>query len=613
MGEQVPVAWYPIRRRVALLPYAPLVAGENQLFYGDNLDVLRLHVKDESVDLVYLDPPFNSNQDYNVLFAEQDGSRAAAQIKAFGDTWRWDQAAARAYEETVELGGTVSLVMQAFRTFLGGADLRGSDMLAYLSMMAPRLMELRRVLRPTGSIYLHCDPTASHYLKMLMDAVFGPTNFLNEIIWRRTGAHSTPRRFETIHDVIFFYRKTSQGYFRPLKRPYSKAHVKSRYTLGPDGKYKFGTGGNILSGPGITQEGDSGRPWRGFDPTQKMRHWAIPGYLAEQMPSEFAALTATEKLEALYQAGLVEIKEGAEWPHPVKYLGPDDGIFAPDLWAYQPGTDGVLYGTDEGIDADVQWLAPRDPERLGYQTQKPIGLLERIIGTSCPIGGVVLDPFCGCGTTIEAAQKLGCQWIGIDITHLAVTLMKHRLHDAFGDEAKFKVVGEPTTVDGAEQLATDDPYQFQWWALGLVGARPAEQKKGADRGIDGRLYFHDEGPGGKTKQIVLSVKAGHNVSVAMVRDLGHVRSREGAAIGVLLTMTEPTGPMKREAAGEGFYESPWNGEKYPRLQIRTVGELLAGKGIAYPSITGGDRTFQRARRVRTDGGEQGILIEDPDV
>ena len=177
----------------------------NHLYYGDNLDVLRRHVADESVDLVYLDPPFNSNASYNVLFAERDGTQAAAQIKAFEDTWRWDAGAARAFEDVVEAGGRVSQAMQAFRTFLGD-----TDMLAYLAMMAPRLVELRRVLEPTGSLYLHCDPTASHYLKMLLDAVFEAKCFRNEIIWKRTGSHSSAKKFGPIHDVLLYLEPHGQ-------------------------------------------------------------------------------------------------------------------------------------------------------------------------------------------------------------------------------------------------------------------------------------------------------------------------------------------------------------------------------------------------------------------
>jgi site-specific DNA-methyltransferase (adenine-specific) len=238
-------------------------------------------------------------------------------------------------------------------------------------------------------------------------------------------------------------------------------------------------------------------------------------------------------------------------------------------------------------------MGPTSGERLGYQTQKPAGLLARIIRCSCPEGGVVLDPFCGCGTAIDVAQRLNRRWIGIDITHLAITLIKHRLQDLYGAQALYEVIGEPEALPDAITLAAQDPYQFQWWALGLVGARPVEQKKGADQGIDGRIYFHDEHRGGKTKQIILSVKAGH-LTPGYIRDLRGVMTREQAQIGVLISLRQPTQPMRTEAAKAGFYTSPWG--KHSRLQLLTIAELLAGKGIDYPHLV--NVTFKAAPRAR---------------
>jgi len=564
----------------------------NVLYYGDNLDILRRYIKDESVDLVYLDPPFNSNADYNVLSAERDGTRAHAQIKAFGDTWVWDREAARNLEDAVQNGGPhVASAMMAFRTFLGT-----SDMLAYLSMMAPRLVELRRVLNPMGSIYLHCDPTASHYLKVLMDAVFRPENFRNEIIWRRTGAHGPRRCFGPIHDTLLFYSKSSSYFFEVVRRPYMRGHVAGRYAADATGGLKFISGGNVLTGAGTTG-GQSGMLWRGFDPSKKNRHWAIPGFLAKQMPPEFAKLGVLAKLESLYEAGLVEIRKGTEWPTPVRYLGDNDGSPMQDLWAYQPYTEETVQGTDVGIDADVAWMGPTDPERLGYPTQKPQGLLERIIRSSCPENGIVLDPFCGCGTAIAAAQSLKRRWIGIDITYLAINLIKNRLRDAFGARLRYRVVGEPVSVPDASELARNDPYQFQWWALGLIGARPVEEQKGADKGIDGRLYFHDSADVSDVKQVVVSVKAGQNIGVAMVRDVIGVIQRERADMGVFTTMEEPTRAMRKEAANAGFYASP-AGTKHSRVQLLTVDDLLAGKKIDMPGWHE-PRTFKKARRNRS--------------
>lgn len=522
----------------------------NRLYYGDNLDVLRRHLDDESVDLVYLDPPFNSDQDYNVLFAERDGTQAASQIRAFEDTWRWDETAARSCAETIEAGGKVSEAMRAFRTFLGD-----SDMMAYLAMMAPRLVELRRVLRSTGSIYLHCDPTANHYLKMLMDAVFGPEQFRNEIIWKRTSAHSSAKRFGPVHDVILFYGKSAQMTWIGGFQPYGQDYISQRFR-NEERPWKDAD----LTGAGV-RHGETGKPWRGFDVTAKGRHWAYP-------PIE---------LDRLDAQGLIywSRKQGS-WPRLKKYLDDAKGIPLQDVWM------------------DIFPLNSQAKERLGYPTQKPEVLLERIIEASTPEGSVVLDPFCGCGTTIAAAQKLNRRWIGIDITSLAIGLIRNRLADSFGSRATYEVVGEPVSLPDAAKLAQEDPYQFQWWALGLVGARPAEGKKGADKGIDGRIYFHDD-TGESTKLIVLSVKAGH-VTVAHVRDLRGVVEREKAEIGVLLCLEEPTAPMRKEAASAGFYKSSWG--RHPRLQILTIEELLTGRAINRPPAQT-STTFKKAPKADT--------------
>ena len=543
---------------------------DNRLYYGDNLDVLRRYIKDESVDLIYLDPPFNSNADYNVLFAEKDGTGAASQIKAFGDTWKWDQAAAQAFHEIVTSGNArVSLAMQAFRTFLGE-----NDLLAYLAMMSPRLLELHRVLKPTGSIYLHCDPTASHYLKLLLDAVFGADRFRNEIIWKRTSAHSSAKRYGPVHDVIFFYTKTDSYTWNPAFQPIPQETIDQWYN---NVEAKSGRRFNRadLTAPGV-RTGQSGSVWRGVDPTSKGRHWAIPGFVGDLVKG----LDTLEALDALDAAGrLYWPKREGGTPMLKRYLDESPGI---------PALDVVN---------DVKPLNNVSAERLGYPTQKPEALLDRLISASSNEGDTVLDPFCGCGTAVAVAQRLGRRWIGIDITHLAITLIKSRLNDAYGDEVAktYKVIGEPVSLPDAQALAASDPYQFQWWSLGLVGARPVEQKKGADKGIDGRLFFHDDMASGATKQVIFSVKAG-NVSVPYLRDLRGVIDREKAQIGVLITMKDPSGPMRSESAGAGFYESPW-GTKHPRLQIFTVADLLAGKKIDMPPSRD-MRTFKKAPKAK---------------
>ena len=557
---------------------------KNQLYYGDNLDVLRRYIQDESVDLVYLDPPFKSDQDYNVLFAEQDGSRAAAQIKAFGDMWQWDEASAQAYQEAVEAGGQVSRVLQSFRGFLGD-----NDMLAYLAMMAPRLVELRRALKPTGSLYLHCDPTASHYLKILLDAIFGPTNFRNEIVWKRTGSHGGAKRWGPVHDVILFYTVSEHFTWNRQFQPYTDEYLDKYYKKADKrGRYQPVS----LTGAG-TRQGDSGKAWRRVNPTHSGRHWAVPMKALEHAypdRTDLGALTTQEKLDLLDEAGLIEWPDQGTIPRQKRYADENPGVPIQDMIS------------------DIGPIGAQARERLGYPTQKPEALLERIVKASSNEGDIVLDPFCGCGTAIAAAQKLQRAWIGIDITHLAIGLIKHRLRDTFGEDItqSYEVIGEPVSIPDAEVLGKDDPFQFQWWALGLVGARPVEQKKGADKGIDGRLYFHDDVAGAKTKQIIFSVKAGRP-SVPHVRDLRGVIERENAEIGVLLSLQEPTKPMRTEAMGAGFYESPW-GTRHPRIQLLTVTDLLLGKGVNRPTQHG-NVTFKKAPKHTRDTGQQGRLFK----
>ena len=534
----------------------------NLLYYGDNLDVLRRHVADESVDLVYLDPPFNSNANYNVLF-EEHGTRAAAQIEAFEDTWEWDESAAAAYQDVVEQGGPVANAMVAFRQLLGPVD-----MLAYLSMMAPRLIELHRALKTTGSLYLHCDPTASHYLKLLLDAVFGPKNFRNEIVWKRAQTvkgnfGQGSRFFGRQTDSILFYTKTDRYQFHQPFTAYSTGYV--------DGAYRHvepGTGRRYrlvsMIGPGGAAKGNPKYEVMGVE-----KYWRY----------------SKDHMRELIDQGLVVQTTPGTVPSRKYYLDEGKGVPVQSLWD------------------DLNSLQAASAERLGYPTQKPVALLERIIEASSNPGDTILDPFCGCGTALDAAQELDRQWIGIDITHLAIGLIKGRLADRYPSIAStYRVIGEPTTVEDAKVLAAEDKFQFQAWALGLVGARIATSaKKGGDGGIDGRLYFHDS-PGDETRQIVFSVKGGEHLVPAFVHELHGVVDAQKAAIGVLITFKEPTAGMRAEAANAGFYTSPWG--KHPRIQLRTVGELLAGKGIDYPHVTGANVTVRKAQRAAAPKPEE---------
>ena len=446
-------------------------------------------------------------------------------------------------------------------------------MMAYLVMMTPRLVELRRVLKPTGSIYLHCDPTASHYLKVLMDAVFGKERFLNEVVWRRTGTHNKARRYAPIHDVILFYSKTENFNWKNSRRPYMRGHVEE-YFVQDDQGWRTNYYGNVLTGSG-TRGGESGRPWRGFDPTARGRHWAIPSRLLEGIDEDLSKLSQHQKLDRLYELGYIKIREGQAWPVYEHYITPEDGQAVSDIWAYQPYTDGTVFGREDGIDSDVRWLSTTDRERLGYQTQKPESLLERIIQASSNEGDVVLDPFCGCGTAIAAAHKLKRNWIGIDITHLAVALMKNRLKTAFNitPGKDYQVVGEPVDVGSARALAEQDRtrYQFEFWAMSLLQAFPREQKKrGADQGVDGLIYFID-GPKRTMHKAIVQVKSGH-VQSSYIRDLKGTVERENAAMGLFITLEPPTRPMTKEAVSAGFYHSDVWQTDFPKIQIRTVGE-----------------------------------------
>lgn len=524
----------------------------NLLYYGDNLDILREQIGNESVDLIYLDPPFNSNASYNVLFgSEAGGGGSRAQIEAFDDTWHWTSEAEAALDQVTRSGNTQATnLLLALRSSLGDTDL-----MAYLTMMAVRLLELRRVLKPSGSLYLHCDPTASHHLKLLLDAVFRPQNFLSEVIWKRTGTHSSARRWGPVHDVILAYAAASGSH--KWNRPYvppSDKHLASHYRKKDENgrRYEYGE----LTGPGV-RNGRSGATWLGFDVTSIGRHWT----------------TTVEKLEELYESGRIYLPADGGWPRLIRYEDESKGRALGDVWD------------------DIPPLNMRAAERLGYPTQKPAALLERIIAASSDAGDVVLDPFCGCGTTIYAAQKLDRRWIGIDVTHLAISLIERRLKEAFGD-IPFRVHGTPKDLAGARDLAHRDKYQFQWWALSLIDAQPyGGKKKGADSGIDGLIYFRSDAR--TTERAIVSVKGGDNVGVPMVRDLKGVLEREKAPIGVFLTLAQPTRPMEAEAAAAGFYTL---GERrYPRLQIITVEQALNGAKPAIPLVDAG-AAFKRARR-----------------
>ncbi|MGH7812992.1 MAG: DNA methyltransferase [Candidatus Binataceae bacterium] len=532
----------------------------NLLFYGDNLSVLRENIASESIDLVYLDPPFNSERDYNVLFKEH-GTESEAQIRAFEDYWHWDVKAEQTYAELTKPGveergipGRLVTLMESMRQFLGQ-----SDMMAYLVMMAIRLAELRRVLKPAGSLYLHCDPTASHYLKLILDAVFGPTNFKNEIIWRRSHPKGQAfTRFARNHDVILAVTKeASHATWNPPYVPHDPDTVMEQYKL----------------------KDKDGRPYQ-------LTSLLNPNPDRPNLTYEFLGVTKVwrwtkERMMHEYEEGHIVVPKGGKGiPRYKRYLDEQEGIPISDSWT------------------DIEFAG--GGERLGYPTQKPVALLERIINASSNEGDVVLDPFCGCGTALHAAQKLNRRWIGIDITHLAIGLIRNRLDTAFkGKGIEYEVKGVPADAEGARKLAETDPYQFQWWALPLIGARAVangepkkkEGKKGMDRGIDGVIRFLDNPSAARSNRIIVSVKAGKNLGPWMVRDLRGTIEREGAPIGVLLSMYDPSAEMRAEAAKAGVWHSDSWGRDYPRIQLITIADAFAGKRVDYP---GRDVTLQAA-------------------
>lgn len=532
----------------------------NHLYFGDNLEWLRepKEFPDASVDLVYLDPPFNSNADYNVLFREASGAVSQAQFHAFTDTWSWADAA-ETYGRFIDECPNVAVteLMEALQSFL-----KHSPMMAYLAMMAPRLVELHRVLKPTGSLYLHCDPTASHYLRMLLDAIFGSKNFKNEIIWKRTSAHNDPGRCGRIHDVILLFSKSENHVWNVIYTPYTQEYIDQEFR--PDDKGKLVKYENLTA---PSHGRDSGRfNWRGVTPPPS-RMWS----------------KKLEKLEELFAEGRIKTTpEGKPIMRGLKtYLEDLPGVPLQSIWA------------------DIPRVGNTSKERLGYDTQKPVALLERIISASSNPGDVVLDPFCGCGTTIHAAQKLGRKWIGIDVTYLAINLIKRRLKDAFGEEIAFEERGQPTDFASAKRLAELDKFQFQHWALSLVDARPLKEGdgKGADRGVDGLLYFYEivgqalplatakpKQPGAagpqrndvKREKIIIQIKGGGVQRSDVATLLGDLNNQKAVA-GVLITLDRATKPMREEASDAGRYTSKlWHEKDYPRLQLLTIESLLNG-------------------------------------
>ncbi|MCK5122769.1 MAG: restriction endonuclease [Candidatus Pacebacteria bacterium] len=483
------------------------------LYFGDNLEILRKKIKDESFDLIYLDPPFNSNRNYNVLFKEgiQD---SPAQIKAFDDSWHWTRESKEAFDYLVtKTNEDISSLMQALEKMVGH-----NDMLAYLTMMTVRLIELHRVLKKTGSLYLHCDPTASHYLKIVLDAIFWKKNFRNEIIWCYRGAGYPKKDFGKRHDIIFRYSKTDNYIFNldDVREEYAEA-TKERF------KYHIG---NIRKGKDF----------------------------------------------------------GAQELNPL-------GKQPDDWWQIQP-------------------LAPSSKERLGYPTQKPEALLERIIKASSKEGDWILDPFCGCGTTVAVSEKLKRNWVGIDVTSLAINLIKYRIKNQFGlGNKQIFVDGLPTDLAGAKELFEKDPFEFEYWASDLVNAIPPHGKskdnmRGADKGVDGVINILRNIVNGNKEygKIIVQIKGG-KVQRNQIATLKGDVDREKAEAGVFITLEKPTKPMKSEAVDAGTFTIPiTNKVEFPKIQILTIEELLRGKKPDLPRYGLVKNYYKEAKASEMGGG-----------
>jgi DNA modification methylase len=550
----------------------------NLLYYGDNLDILRRYIPDESIDLVYLDPPSNSQRDYNVIFKDESGRKSDAELVAFEDTWHWGPTAEGVYAYLTNTARHRGRVPQRVSTLI--ASLRSgigtNQMMAYLVEMAVRLVELHRVLKSTGSLYLHCDPTASHYLKLVLDAIFDPHNFRNEVIWKRTGAHSSAKRYAPVHDTLLYYGKTEHVVWTDVRLEYDQEYLDKYYRFDDgDGRLYWR---NSITAAG-TRKGSSGLPWRGFDVAATGQHWKF----------------TRENLDQLEAQGRIYWPPGGGFPQIKRYLDELKGKALGDIWE------------------DIDHINPVGSERLGYPTQKPLALLDRIISSSSKPDDLVLDPFCGCGTALVAAHTLGRRWIGIDITYLAIAVMRARLKDAFNLD-DVPVIGQPTEVEGAREFAhsPEGRYQFQWWALNLVDALPVGgiEKKGADRGIDGTITFTSKD--GRLETVLVSVKSGH-VNSGMVRDLKGTIEREKAALGLFITLEEPSKEMRLEADTAGLYQSDLWKRDYPRIQIITIKELLEDhKKPALPPFV--MPTYQPAQRIAPKVAEQrGIFDVPPDA
>ena len=520
----------------------------NRLYYGDCLTIMQ-DFGLASVDLIYLDPPFNSNRQYNAIYKDETGRPLPDQIEAFCDMWELDAERERVIRTMPVLmreAGIDDATAELWRMWMRALRDTQPRLLAYLSYMAQRLLIMQRILKPTGSLYLHCDPTVSHYVKPLLDAIFGHNNFRNEVIWKRTSGHSDAQRFGSVHDVILFYSRDKRAVWNPTYQPFDRDYVERYY------RYQDADGRRWMSGDASAsglQGGGYEYEWKGI-----LRTWRVPQRSMEELDAQ-GRIFYTKN-------GIARIK---------RYLDESKGLKAQDVW------------TDIG--ALRSWHA----ERLGYATQKPLALLERIIKASSNPGDVVLDPFCGCATTMEAAHKLGRQWVGIDIAiHAIKRVARIRLTERLGliEGQDFIVEGVPRTREGAHDLWRRDKYHFQKWAVEQIEGF-VTTKRSADGGIDGRVYFavpHAQ----DLQSMVVEVKGGKNVGIGVMRELQGVLEYDTALMAGLIVL-EPLGKVKARNFAKFMGKAGTLtilGIEYPRLQVLTVDEILDGKRFMTPTVQG---------------------------
>lgn len=546
----------------------------NKLWYGDNLTIMQQMPK-WSVDLIYLDPPFKSDANYNLLYKNMTGKPVPDQAEAFFDTWELDAAKleiARTMPVLMREHGIDDVYADFWRNWMNALRNTQPQLLAYLIYMVQRMLYMKVILRPTGSIYLHCDQSASHYIKVMMDGIFGHDNYRNEIVWKRQSAHSDAKsKFATVSDVILYYGASRHAKFNVQHTAHDPAYVDKNYRFDDgDGRglYRLGDMSAPRGGGMSAINKTTGRPngwhiYKGYEPPAT--GWRYSAGTLQRLDEEGRIYFPKHKDGTLDTSRRLALK---------RYLAEQKGNIVTNVWTDIPPVQGG--------------------ESFGYPTQKPLALLERILLASSDKGDVVFDPFCGCGTTIYAATKLQRTWIGCDIAILAIKLIRENLTEKYRlvEGENFEVDGVPVSVEQAEELFKRDPFQFQHWVVERIGGFPMH-KKVADRGIDGRLYFETKG---SLQEVILSVKGG-KLRPTDVRDLRGVIEREGAAIGGFLSLQEPSKAMRAEAADAGVYAL--DGHTYPRLQLLTVRDILEGK-----------REFHMPTRINTrkSTGQQSFAL-----